>query len=139
MKNETNVKTLLFDIKMMVSPTRLTVLSAASIQLSLYTNPNQLKTEILENNVRLCDENWLTNSKFPDRDDEGAFINPALDARSLVLSIKDRRNGVGKPMFKLASLGNGPQLALVALDLCVPGILGEVLHRILSQANKANV
>ena len=40
LKNETNVKTLLFDIKMMVSPTRLTVLSAASIQLSLSTNPN---------------------------------------------------------------------------------------------------
>ena len=39
---------------------------------------------------------------FPDGDDEGAFIVPALDARSQVLSIKDRRNGVGKPVFKLA-------------------------------------
>ena len=41
---------------------------------------------------------------FPDGDDEGAFIILALDARSHVLSIKDRRNGVGKQVFKLASL-----------------------------------
>ena len=30
---------------------------------------------------------------FPDGDDEGASIVPALDARLQVLSIKDRRNG----------------------------------------------
>ena len=35
---------------------------------------------------------------FPDGDDEGAFIVPALDACSQILSIKDRRNGVGKPV-----------------------------------------
>ena len=44
---------------------------------------------------------------FPDGDDEGAFIVPALDTRSQVLSIEDRRNGVGKPVFKLAPLGSG--------------------------------
>ena len=38
---------------------------------------------------------------FPEGDDAGAFIVPALDARSLVLSINDRRNGIGKPVFKL--------------------------------------
>ena len=43
---------------------------------------------------------------FPEEDHDGAFIIPALDARSHVFSIKDRRNGVGKPVFKLASLGN---------------------------------
>ena len=37
---------------------------------------------------------------FPDGDDEGAFIIPALDTRSQLLSITDRRNGVGKPVFK---------------------------------------
>ena len=36
---------------------------------------------------------------FPEEDDEGAFIVPSLDARSQVLSIKDRRNGVGKSVF----------------------------------------
>ena len=33
-------------------------------QLSRFVNPNQLKTERMENNLRLCGENWLTNSKF---------------------------------------------------------------------------
>ena len=76
---------------------------------------------------------------FPDGDDEGAFIIPALDARSHVLSIKDRRNGVGKPVFKLASLGSGQTFTLVASELSVPGIPPEVLQRVLSQANKVNV
>ena len=31
---------------------------------------------------------------FPEGDDAGAFIVPALDVRSQVLSIKDRRNGM---------------------------------------------
>ena len=39
---------------------------------------------------------------FPDGDDIGTFIVPALDVRSQVFSIKDRRNSVGKPVFKLA-------------------------------------
>ena len=76
---------------------------------------------------------------FPDGDDEGAFIIPALDARSHVLSIKDRRNGVGKPVFKLASLGSGQMFTLVSPDLSVPGVSLEVLQWVLSQANKANV
>ena len=29
---------------------------------------------------------------FPDGDDKGSFVVPALDARTHVLSIKDRRN-----------------------------------------------
>ena len=76
---------------------------------------------------------------FPDGDDEGAFIIPALDARSHVLSIKDRRNGVGKPVFKLASLESGQKFTLVTTELPVPGVSPEVLQRVLSQANKANV
>ena len=44
---------------------------------------------------------------FPNRADEGAFIIPALDTRSHVLSIKDRRNGAGKLVFKLAPLPRG--------------------------------
>ena len=103
-------------------------------------NPNQLKTERLENSLRLCGE--LADQLeilFLNRDDEGAFIIPALDARSHVLSIKDRRNGVGKPVFKLASLGSGQTLTLVTPELPVPGVSPEVLQRVLSQANKVNV
>ena len=76
---------------------------------------------------------------FPDGDDEGAFIVPALDTRSQVLGVKDRRNGVGKPVFKLVPLGSGLLFVLVAPDLRVPGVSGEVLQRVISQASTANV
>ena len=115
----------------MASLLKLTVPSAASKQLSLCVNPNRLKTGRVENNLRLCGENWQINSKslFPDGDDEGAFIVPALDARSHVLSIKDRSNGVGKPVFKLPSLGSGQLFTVVSLDLSVLGVSAEVLQR----------
>ena len=76
---------------------------------------------------------------FPDADDEGVFIIPELDARSQILSVKDRRNGIGKPVFKLAPLGSGQTFSLVAPDLRVPGTSPEVLQRVLSQANRPNV
>ena len=79
------------------------------------------------------------NIFFPDADDDGAFIVPALDARSQVLSIKDRRNGVGKLVFKLAPFGGGQLFTLVAPDLCVPGVSSGVLQRVISQASTANV
>ena len=64
LKQEPNVKTLLPDIKMMVSPMKLIVPSAASKQPSQSANPNLLKTERSESNSRLCGECWLINSKF---------------------------------------------------------------------------
>ena len=64
LKHEPHVKTLLLDIKMMVSPMQLTAPSAAPIRISLSANPNHLKTERLENTLRRCRENWLTNLKF---------------------------------------------------------------------------
>ena len=76
---------------------------------------------------------------FPEGDDTGAFIVPALDVRSQVLSIEDRRNGVGTPVFKLAPFGNGRVFALTAPDLCVLGIPDEVLQQVISQASTANV
>ena len=79
------------------------------------------------------------SSLFPDGDDEAAFIVPALDARSHVLSNKDRRNGFGKPVFKLASLGSGQLFTFVSPDLRVPGVSPEVLQRVLSQANRPQV
>ena len=69
---------------------------------------------------------------FPDADDEGVFIIFALDARSQILSFKDRRNGIGKPVFKLAPLGNGQTFTLVTLDLSVLGISPKELQRVLS-------
>ena len=60
------------------------------------------------------------------------FTVPALDARSQVLSTKDRRNGVGNPVFKLAPFGNGQLFDLTAPDLRVPGIPDDVLQQIIS-------
>ena len=54
------------------------------------------------------------------------FSLPALDARSQILSIKDRRNGIEKPVFKLAPLNSGQTFTLVTLDLSVPGISPDV-------------
>ena len=76
---------------------------------------------------------------FLEEDDEGVFILPALDARSQILSIKDRRNGIGKPVFKLAPLGSRQTFTPVTPDLSVPGISPEVLQRVLSQANRPHV
>ena len=64
-----------------------------------------------------------------------AFIVPARKFSAF----KDRRNGVGKPVFKLAPFGSGQLFALVAPDVCVPGVSGEVLQRVFSQASTANV
>ena len=76
---------------------------------------------------------------FPEGDDEDALIIPALDTRSQVLSIKDRRNGLGKHVFKLASLGSGRTFTLVTPELSVRSISLEVLQRVLSQAKRPHV
>ena len=71
------------------------------------------------NIVRLYGENWLTNSKFASLMETKGHSS---SWRHLSLSIKDRRNGVGKPMFlHILEADN-------CLPLCVPGIPGEVLQ-----------
>ena len=140
LKHEANAKTLLGDIRMMVFLLQLTVPSVAPVLLSQCVNPDQLKTERLENNLRPCGKCWLTNLKilFPDGDDEGVFNLPALDARSQILSIKDRQKRNGKLVFKLDPLVSGQTFTLVTPDLSVPGISLEVLQRVLSQASTAS-
>ena len=64
LNHEPHVKTLLSDFKRMASPMRLAVLFAASKQVLLSANPIPLKSEILENNLHLCGECWLTSSKL---------------------------------------------------------------------------
>ena len=125
----------------MVSLMKLTVPSAASKQLSRSANSKSLEDREIGQQFAPLWRELAEQLKFlfPDGDDEGAFIVPALDARSQVLSIKDRRNGVGKPVFKLAPFGSGQLFTLVAPDLCVPGVSSEVLQRVISQASTANV
>ena len=64
---------------------------------------------------------------FPDRDAKGNFIVPSLDVRPQVLDIYDRRNGVGKPVFKLVPPGYDQLFVIIALDLCEPRISDAVL------------
>ena len=85
---------------MMVFLMQSTVPSATPKQISRSVNPNHLKTGKLVNNFRPCGRFWPIKVLFPERNDTGAFIVPALDARAQVL--EDRRNSVGKPVFKLS-------------------------------------
>ena len=126
---------------MIVSPTKLIVHFAKAEPLSLFASPRHLKTEKSGNDLRHCGKLLATKLKvlFPEGDDTGTVIVPALDVRSQVLSIKDRRNGVGKLVFKLAPDGNGQVFALTAPDLRVPGIPDDVLQQVISQASTANV
>ena len=64
LKHEATVNTLLFDKKMMVFLMQSTVPVAAPILPSQCVNPDQLKTERLENNLCRCGKYWLTSLKF---------------------------------------------------------------------------
>ena len=81
----------------------------------------------------------IAQSSLPEGDDTGAFIVPALDARAQVLGIQDRRNGGGKPAFKLVPFGNGQLFALTAPGVRILGIPDSVLQRVISQVSMANV
>ena len=82
---------------------------------------------------------------FPGSDVQGNFVVLALDVRAEVLSINDSRNGVGKPVFKLAPPGHALLFDVTALNLCEPHIsdallqqiAGESCHR--AQVREANV
>ena len=139
-KQEPNVKTLLPDIKMMVSPMNFTVPFAVKTTITVRQSKSLEDQEIGKQFAPM----WRVLAEqlkilFPGGDDEGACIVPALDARSQVLSTKDRRNGIGKPVFKLASLGSGQLFTFVAPDLCVPGVSCAVLQRVISKASTATV
>ena len=64
LKHVPSVRTLWPDIKKMVFPMKLTVLSATPNQLSRFANSNRLKTGKSESNLRLRGENWPNSSKF---------------------------------------------------------------------------
>ena len=141
LKHEANVMTLLVDIKIDGIPYEIdspfcSVKTTIAVRQSRSIEDREIGKQFAPLWRVFADQLKLL---FLDGDVEGAFIVPALDTRSQVLSIKDRRKGIGKPVFKLASLGSGHACALIAPDLSVPGVSSGVLQRVLSQANKANV
>ena len=64
LQHEAIVKTLSFDLRMMVFLMQLTVPSAAPVLLSKCANPDQLKTVRSEDNLCRCGTSWLTSLKF---------------------------------------------------------------------------
>ena len=81
-------------------------------------SPSHLKTEKSENNLRLCGKFLAEKLKvlFFEGDDTGTFIVPALDVRSQVHSMKDRRNGAGKPSVQTCTIWK--QTGVCSLSLC---------------------
>ena len=112
-KQKPNVRSLWPDLKMMVSPYEINSPFCCTETTITVRQPKSLEDREIGKQFAplrrvLADQ---LDILFPDGDDEGAFIVPALDACSQVLSIKIRRNGVGKPVFKLA---------LMEVDSCLP-------------------
>ena len=93
LKHEANAKTLLLDLRMMVFPyeidspfcsakTTITVRQSRSIEDREIGKQFAPLWKVLAEQLKVL---------FPDEDDEGVFVVPALDTRSQVLSIEDRR------------------------------------------------
>ena len=64
LKQEPNLRTLWPDTKTMVSPTKLIVHFTIPVPISLSANPNQLKIEKLQNNLRFCGGCWFGGSRL---------------------------------------------------------------------------
>ena len=141
LKQEPNVKTLLPDIKMMESHTRLTVPFAASKQLSLSANPNHLKTERSESNLHLCGECWPNSSKFSSlMEMTKVHLSSQRSTPAHKFSaLRREETALENQCSNLHLFGSGQLFTLVAPDLSVPGISPEVLQRVLSQANRPHV
>ena len=100
------VKTLLHDIWMMVSPKQLSPFCCTKTKIIVRQSKTLEDRKIGKQFAplrRVLAEQLKV--LFPEGDDESAFIVPACDARSQILSIKDRRDGIGEPVFKLAPCG----------------------------------
>ena len=110
-------------------PKKLLVHFAIPVPISWCAIPNHLKIDKIGRRFAPIWKMLSANLQeiFPERDVKGTFIVPALEVRSHILSIFDRRNGVGKLVFKLAPPRHEHLLDLTASDLCEPSISVDVL------------
>ena len=111
-----------------------------SKQQSRSANPNHLKTRRSESNLRLCGECNLELSFLM----EMTKVHSSSQRSTLAhmsLSIKDCRNGIEKPVFKLAPLGSGQTFTLGTEKRRFPritfceGLIPDVEYSILGLAN----
>ena len=63
------------------------------------------------------------------------YYKTGLDVRAQVLSVHDRRNGVGQPVFGLAPVGHEQTFSLIAPDWCEPHITDDMLLQLVNEAS----
>ena len=137
LEQEPSVKTFWHDTRMMVFHLRLIVPFAISAPQYWCVNPSHQKTEKLGDVLHHFRKCWFQKKQeiITGRDAKGYFIVPSVDARAQILSIYDRRNGVGKPVFKLAPPGHEQAFDIAAPNLCEPSISDVVLRQTISEAS----
>ena len=93
--------------------------------------------EKLENDLRFLEKFWPKSSKFLSLKEMTRMLSLSLRLTPIHKFLASKIEGtvLENPQLKLAPLGNGQVFALIALDLCVLSILGEVLQQVMSQAN----
>ena len=116
----------------MASPMRLTVpVETPDVQF-WFVHPSHQKTEELDDVLHHSGDVLAPKLQehFTEPDTEGNYVVPALDFRAQVLNIYDRRNGVGKPVFRLAPDGHerrfnviAPGVSLMLLTMCCDKLL----------------
>ena len=83
---------------------------------------------------------WIFADKlqeiFPDEDTEGTYVVPTIDFRAQVLNVYDRRNGIGKPVFKFAPIG-AEHWYCISPCVSVPGMPVDILQQIVIEASAA--
>ena len=105
-------------------PVKLTVCSKEKTTISVRQSKSLEDREIGEAICAFVESVGRTaQNSFLDGDDRGAFIVPALDARSQVLSIKNRSNGVGKKNVQTCPVLEVESCSLLLHLTCVfPGV-----------------
>ena len=104
-------------------------------------NPNQLKTERLENNLAPLWRELADQLKvlFPDGDDEGAFIIQRSMLAHMSSASKIEETELENRCSNLLLLEVDKHLPLLHLSCLFLVFLLKLLQRVLSQANKVNV
>ena len=141
LNHETNVRILLSDIKIIASPMRLTVPFATPKQLLLYANLRQVKTEKSENNLHFCGESWLTSLKFSSLIEmTKVHLSSQRSTLAYISSAsKFEEMELENPCSNVLLLEAGKLLPLLHLSCLSPGVPPDMLHLVLSQANRSHV
>ena len=134
LKQELRARNLWLIIKMMASPYEIDTFLCTSktiifVRHSRSIEERETGKQFMPQWRAFADE---LRTLVPEGDDKGSFVVPALDTRSQVLSIKDRRNSLWKTCVDRT-------FVLVSPDLYIPRVSDEVLQRVLTRASGPRV